>query len=327
MRRRDLIVTLGAAAAGWPLPARAQQPAVPLIGLLGGRSAEADAHLLAAFRDGLREKGYVEGETVAIAFRWADGRYELLPALAAELVRLRPAAIVATGGSASALAAKSATDSIPVAFVVGGDPVELGLVRSLNRPDANLTGFTVFSASLDAKRLELLRELVPTAKVVAALINPANPSTADQLRQAHAAAGLFTQELHILTAKSEREIEAAFEALGRLGADALAVASDSFLISRRQQIIALAAARGLPAVYAVREFAEVGGLLSYGTDFARMYRLLGGYAGQILKGTPPADLPVQAPTKFELMINLKTAKALGLTVPPSLLARADEVIE
>ena len=309
-----------------PLVARAQRT-VPLIGVLGARSAKVDAHLLAAFRQGLEAKGYIEGKNLEIAFRWADGRYEGLPVLAAELVRLRPMAIVTTGGSASALSAKSATGSIPIVFSVGGDPVKLGLVRNLGRPDANLTGVTVYSAALDQKRLELLHELVPAAKVIATLINPTNPSGADQLREAHAAAGLLSQRLHVLTAKSEREIDDAFEMLGSLRIEALAVASDSFFISQRQKIIAQAAKRRLPTVYPIREFADAGGLLSYGTDFARMYRVLGEYAGQILRGVPVADLPLQQPTTYELVINLRTARNIGLKIPQTVLARADRVIE
>jgi putative ABC transport system substrate-binding protein len=321
MKRREFIALAGGVAA-WPLAARAEQPAMPVIGLLGVRSAKADAHFLAALHEGLQAKGYPPG-SVKVEYRWAEGRYEVLPTLAAELVRLRPAVIVAMGGNPAALAAKAATDKIPIAFSIGGDPVELGLVRSFNRPDANLTGLTMFSATLDAKRLELLRELVPSAKVIGLLSNPDNPNTPNQSRQAKAT-GLF---LRAVTAKNEREVQEAFDALDALHVDALAVASDSFLISQRQKIVALASARRLPTIYAIREFVEVGGLLSYGTDFANMYRLLGGYIGELLKGTPPADLPVQQPTTYRLVINLKTAKALGLTVPPTLLVRADEVIE
>ena len=311
----------------WPILARAQDGAQLLIGFLGGRSAQTDAHLLAAFVQGLSQAGYADGRNVRIEFRWADGRYHRLPALAAELVRLKPTVIVAVGGSASALAAKSATTSIPVVFAVGGDPVELGIVASLGRPDGNITGITMFSAALDAKRLELLRDIAPTAKVLAVIMNPSNPSADSELRHARTAAGVLGLQLHLFNAHTDSEIDAAFGAIALLRADALAVASDSFLIGRRTKIVALARDLRLPTIYAVREFTEAGGLMSYGTHFADMYRQVGVYAGRVLKGAAPASLPVQQPTRYELVVNLKTAKALGIAITPSILLRADEVIE
>ena len=327
MRRRELVAMVAGAAVAWPLAARAQQAVMPVIGFLGGRTAQTDAHLLAGFHQGLNEAGYADGRNARIEFRWANGHYDQLPSLAAELVQLKPAVMVAVGGSASGLAAKSATTSIPVVFAVGGDPVELGIVASLGHPGGNMTGMTMFSAALDAKRLELLREIAPTARVLAAILNPSNPSTESQLRQAQAAASAFGQTLHLFRAQTDPEIDEAFRAVGELRAGALAVASDGFLIGRRARIVALAMELRLPTIYAVREFAEAGGLMSYGTDFAHMYRLVGDYTGRVLKGKKPSELPVQQPTKYELVVNLKTAKALGIAIPESLLARADEVIE
>jgi putative ABC transport system substrate-binding protein len=311
----------------WPILARAQEGAQPLIGFLGGRSAQTDAHLLAAYIQGLTQAGYADGRNVRIEFRWADGHYDQLPALAAELVRLKPAVIVAVGGSASALAAKSATTNIPVVFAVGGDPVELGIVASLRHPGGNMTGVTMFSAALDAKRLELLREIAPAAKVLAVIMNPSNPSADSELRQARTAAGVLGLKLHLFSAHTDSEIDAAFRAIALLRADALAVASDAFLIGRRARIVTLARDLRLPTIYAVREFTEAGGLMSYGTHFTNMYRQVGVYTGQILKGAAPASLPVQQPTQYELVVNLKTAKALGIPITPSILLRADEVIE
>jgi putative tryptophan/tyrosine transport system substrate-binding protein len=326
MNRRAAIGLVGSSLI-LPILARGQDRSWPLIGFLGGRSAQTDAHLLAAFLQGLADAGYADGRNARIEYRWADGRYDRLPGLAAELVRLKPEVIVAVGGSASAMAAKAATTTIPVVFSVGGDPVELGIVASLSRPGGNMTGMTMFSADLDAKRLELLRDIAPSARILAVVVNPGNPSTDSELRQARTAAGAFGQTLHVFNARSEAEIDAAFHAIGQLRADTLAVASDAFLIGRRARIVALARDLRLPTVYAVREFAEAGGLMSYGTNFADMYRQVGVYAGRVLKGAAPASLPVQRPTRYELVVNLKTAKALGITIPPSILLRADKVIE
>jgi putative ABC transport system substrate-binding protein len=311
----------------WPMLSLAREDAQPLIGFLGARSAQIDAHLLAAFVQGLGQAGFVEGRNVRIQFRWADGRYDRLPALAAELARLQPTVLVAVGGNASARAAKSAATGIPIVFAIGGDPVELGFVASLGRPGGNLTGVTMFSAALDAKRLELLREIAPDAKLLAVIMNPSNPSADLELRLERSAASVFGMTLHLFNARIDAEIDAAFRAIAQLRSVALAISSDGFLIGRRERIVALARNLRFPAIYAVREFAEAGGLVSYGTRFADMYRQVGVYAGQILKGAAPGSLPVQQPTRYELVVNLKTAKALGIVVPPSILLRADEVIE
>ncbi len=310
----------------WPFFPHAQDKTGPLIGFLGGRSAQTDAHLLAAFMQGLGLAGFIEGRNVRIEFRWAEGRYDRLPALAAELARLEPAVIVAVGGSASAQAAKSATTSLPIVFAVGGDPVELGFVASLGRPGGNLTGVTMFSAALDAKRLELLREIAPDAKLLAVIMNPGNPSADLEMRQAQSAATAFGMKLHLFNARTDPEIDAAFRAIAQLRAAALAISSDGFLIGRRARIVALAESLRIPAIYAIREFAEAGGLVSYGTRFADMYRQVGVYAGQILKGTAPGSLPVHQPTRYELVVNMKAAKRTGIAIPPSILLRADEVI-
>lgn len=324
-RAAAMIVALGAFFMGTTLYAQPQPG--PLIGFLGARSAQVDAHLLAAFYQGLGDAGYVDGRNVRIAYRWADGQQHELPALAGELVQLRPAVLVAVGGNASALAAKQAAKTIPIVFGIGGDPVELGIVSSLSHPGGNATGMTMFSADLDAKRIELLREIAPRARVLAAIINPSNPIASSQMRQAQAAVKAFGQELHIFHAQTEAGIEEAFRAISQLHADALTVASDGFLIGRRARIIALANELHTPAIFAVREFADAGGLVSYGTHFADIYRQIGVYTGRVLNGDSPAALPIQRPTRFELVINLKTARALGLELPSSVLARADEVIE
>jgi putative tryptophan/tyrosine transport system substrate-binding protein len=326
MRRRDLVASLAATAAAWPRPGYAQQKAMPVIGFLSSEEPGAFAPLVAAFRQGLSETGYVERQNVAIEYRWAEGHYDRLPALAADLVG-RKVDLIATGSTTAILAAKSATSTIPIVFFGGGDPVRDGLVASLARPGGNLTGVSVMASELMPKRLELLTELVPQAKVIALLANPNNAGTEPMIRDVREAARAKGVQLHILKATTEIEIDAAFATLVRLHADALVIGADSFFTSRLDHLVTLAARHDVPAIYFGREFAAAGGLISYGTSRTGTWRQVGIYAGRILKGANPADLPVEQPTKFELVINLKTAKALGLTVPPALLARADEVIE
>jgi putative tryptophan/tyrosine transport system substrate-binding protein len=321
MRRRDFIILL-AGASGWPSAVRAQQKTVPVIGFLGGGSPGGGA----AFRQGLIEAGFVEGQNVAIEYRWAEGHYDRLPALAADLVGRKVDLIVA-GGMPLALAAKSATSTIPIVFIVGTDPVELGLVASLARPGGNLTGIAIMATELMPKRLELLSEVVPQAGVIALLVNQNNASAEPQMRDVQEAARAKGVQLNILKASSESEIDTAFATLVQLQARALVVGTDPFFYSRREQLVALASRYAVPAIYEFRDFTAVGGLISYGPSFAAVNRQAGIYAGKILKGAKPADLPVEQPTTFELVINLNTAKALGLTIPPSILARADEVIE
>jgi putative tryptophan/tyrosine transport system substrate-binding protein len=325
MRRRDLITLLGGAAAAWPLAARAQQKAMPVIGFLHFASPGPFALYVVAFRQGLSETGYVEGQNLAIEFRWAEGSYDRLPAMAADLVDRKVDVIVAAGPP-SARAAKNATSTIPIVFS-SADPIGEGLVASLARPGGNLTGVSVLTVELVAKRLELLSELVPQAKVIVLLVNPNNPNTEPMIRDVQEAARTKWVELPILKAGSESEIDAAFASLVQLQAGGLVVGADPFFNSRREQLVALAARHVVPAIYEWREFAKAGGLISYGTSLAGIYRQDGIYTGRILNGAKPADLPVEQPTRFELVVNLKTAKALGLTVPPSILARADEVIE
>jgi ABC-type uncharacterized transport system substrate-binding protein len=326
MRRREFnILVVGATA--WPLAARAQQPALPVIGFLSGRSLDDSKQMMAAFRQGLSEQGFVERRNVAIEYRWAEGHYDRLPALAADLVRQQVALILAVGSVPSPLAAKAATSTIPIVFVVGGDPVKFGLVASLNRPGGNVTGVSVLSGPLTVKRLELLRELASHAGVVACLVNPNNPEAESQLTDIRAAARTFGQELLVLNASTDRDLDAAFATLVRERPIGLLFGNDAFFVLRREQLVAWAARHAIPAVYFLREFAEAGGLMSYGDGLTDAYRRVGDYAGRILKGANPADLPVQQSTKIELVVNLKTAKALGIEVPPMLLARADEVIE
>jgi putative ABC transport system substrate-binding protein len=327
VRRREFITLLGGAAATFPLRVRAQQQAIPVVGFLNATSPNAWKPYLDAFRQGLNDAGYVEGRTVAIEYRWAEGQYERLPLLATDLVRRNVTLIVATGGSAAALAAKAATNTIPIVFTMGADPVKLGLVASLNRPGGNATGVNMFVSQMEGKRLGLLRELVPTAALIAVLLNPNSPPAATQLKDVQEAARALGQQIHILHAGSEAELEAAFETTRQVGAGALLVAADPFFNSQRTYIVALAARHALPAMYEQREPALAGGLMSYGTNLSEGYRQVGIYAGRILKGEKPADLPVMQSTKFEFVINLTTAKALGIVVPPMLSARADEIIE
>jgi putative ABC transport system substrate-binding protein len=328
MKRREFVMLLGGVAAAWPFVARAQQPAMPVIGFLDPTSPDTLADRLRAFRQGLKDTGYVEGENVMIVYRWAEHQLDRLPALAVELVRRQVAVIAAAGGSPSALAAKAATTTIPIVFTVSEDPVRLGLVASLARPGGNATGINIFSGELVAKRLDLLRELVPGMARVAVLVNPANvPNTATTLRDVEAAARVIGLQIQIFNASASREIDTAFATLVGERLDALFVGNDAFLNSRRMQLALLAARHAVPAAYASRDYADAGGLMSYGTSFPDTYRQFGAYVGRILKGAKPADLPVVQATKFELVINHLTARILGLSVPPMLLARADEVIE
>jgi ABC-type uncharacterized transport system substrate-binding protein len=326
LKRREFITLLGGAAA-WPIAARAQQPGMPVIGLLDSRSSDAMSDRLRAFRQGLKDTSYVEGENVAIIYRFAENQIDRLPALAAELVQRQVAVIVTTVGTAT-FAAEAATTTIPIVFLVGGDPVRLGLVASLARPTGKLTGINLFTAELTAKRLELLRELVPQAARIAVLVNPDDVTiTEPTLRDAEAAARTMGLQIKVLNANTTREINAAFETLARERSDALLVATSPLFIGRRIQLTQLAAFHRLPATYSLREMAEAGGLMSYGTNIGDAYRQVGVYAGRILKGAKPADLPVMQASKFELVINAETARMLGLTIPASLLATADEVIE
>jgi putative ABC transport system substrate-binding protein len=327
VKRRKFITLLGGAAVAWPLAARAQQAAMPVIGLLDPRSPDAMADRLRAFRQGLKEVGYVEGENVTIIYRFAEDQNDRLPELAAELVR-RQVTVIAASATTAAPAAKAATTTIPIAFIAAEDPVRLGLVASLARPGGNLTGINFFSSELAAKRLDLLHELLPRAARIAVLVNPANATnTASILRDVEAAARAIGLQVQVLNASTSREISAAFENVGRDRPDALFVGPDTFLIARRIQVVQLAAFHRLPTVYPARDFLEVGGLMSYGTNVMDAFRQLGIYAGRILKGAKPADLPVVQSSKFELVINAETARMLGLTVPDKLLATADEVIE
>jgi putative ABC transport system substrate-binding protein len=323
--RRQFIALLGGAAA-WPMVARAQQPAMPVIGFLGSASPEPYAPMVAAFRQGLKEKGYVEGQTVAIEYRWANAQYDRVPAMAAELASRQVAVIVANTPGVQAV--KAAVTTIPIVFTTGGDPVQSGLVASLNRPGGNVTGVTTLNVEVAPKRLQWAHELVPTATSIAVLVNPTNPNTETELRDLQSAARALALQLHVLHASTERDFNTAFATLPQLRAGALVISgTDTFLISRSEQLAALSVRHAVPTIFQFREFAASGGLMSYGGSITDSYRLAGVYTGRILKGEKPADLPVIQATKVELIINLKTAKALGIELPPTLLARADEVIE
>jgi putative tryptophan/tyrosine transport system substrate-binding protein len=328
MRRRDFIKVVTGSAVTWPLAARAQQTVMPVIGFVAGGSPEADASYAAAFRKGLNETGYIEGQNVKVEYHWLEGQYDGLPTLMGDLVR-REVAVIATPASRPAtLAAKAATTAIPIVFGIAGDPVQLGLVASLDRPSGNATGVNFLGAEVAAKRLRLLHDLLPKAVRIAVLINPANPSNAETtLRDLQQAAPTIGLQIHVINASTISEIDAAFAGLEREHPDALFVGPDAFFDSRREQFAALTARQKLPASYANRDLPAAGGLMSYGTDFAETFRQVGVYTGSVLKGTKPADLPVQQSTKFEFVINLQTARALGIEVPPGVLSIADEVIE
>jgi putative ABC transport system substrate-binding protein len=326
VKRREFITLVGGTALAWPVVARAQQSAMPVIGFLGTRASGEDPQLLAAVRQGLKEAGYVEGQNVAMEYRFAENQYDRLPALAADLVRRRVAVIVANGRAAQA--AKEATATIPIAFVAGFDPVEVRLVASMNRPGGNITGVSILDVELGPKRLQLLHELIPTATIMAALVNPSDPARADiTSKELQAAAHSLGLQLHVLHASTDRDFDTVFARMVELRAGGLVIGGEPFFNSRSEQLGALTIRHAVPTVYQLRTFAAAGGLMSYGGSLTDAYRLLGVYAGRILKGAKPADLPVQQATKVEMVINLKTAKALGLTVPQSLLGRADEVIE
>ena len=324
MRRRDFVTLLGSVAA-WPLAASAQQK--PVIGFLNSGSADVYSDRIAAFHQGLRQLGYIDGDNVVIVYRWALGQYDRLPAFAAELVEKHVSVLVATGGEPAALAAKSATSTIPIVFAVGGDPIKLGLVASYNRPGGNATGANILAAEMDGKRLGLLHEMMPNASHVGVLLNPNFPAYAEQLNDLQHAARIANLEVEVLHADTDSEIEAAFEISSRKRVEALVLTASPFFDTRRDKLVALAAGHALPTIYHFREFAVAGGLMSYGVSIPHIYRQIGVYAGRILKGDDPAQLPVHQPTSFELVVNLRTAKVLGLTIPPTLLARADEVIE
>src|SRR5262245_29948507 len=327
MRRRDFVTLLGSAAAIWPLVARAQQPAMPVIGFVTSGAASSNAHLIAAFRQGLSETGYVEQRNVAVEYLWAENQYERLPALVADLVRRKVSVIVAVGALSVALAAKQATATIPIVFGIGGDPVQLGFVANLNRPGGNLTGVTNLNTEVLPKRLELLREILPGTTAFAGLVNPNNPAAESQTRDLQAAARVLGLQLHVVHASTERDFDGAFATLVNLRASGLVIAGDGVFVNGSTKLAALALRHEMPAIFQFREFAAAGGLMSYGSGSGDQTRLAGVYSGRILKGEKPGDLPVQRSTKVELVINFRTAKMLGLTVPLTLRGRADEVIE
>jgi putative tryptophan/tyrosine transport system substrate-binding protein len=326
MRRRNFIAALGGAAT-WPLVTRAQQPALPVVGFLGLTSPEEFAPLAAAFRQGLGETGFVEGQNVAVEYRWARGKYDQLPALASDLAQQRVSVIAALGTPASAIAAKRATTTIPIVFVSGGDPVAIGLVESLNRPGGNTTGVYMLTVALEPKRLELIHEVMPKLAVIGVIADPKSPDTVEQLRELTKAATALGQQIKIIDVSSENEVDAAFAAMAEQRIGAATVTSSPTYFPWRQRFTMLAARYAIPAAYYIRGFVDAGGLMSYGTSFGDAYRLAGVYTGQILKGTKPADLPIQQSVKVELVINMKVAKVLGLAIPLSILGRADEVIE
>jgi putative ABC transport system substrate-binding protein len=327
MRRREFLGVISGVVAAWPLAAQSQQPSMPVVGLLAAPAAASYGYIIDAVRRGLKETSYIEGQNVAIEYRWADGQYQRLPSMAAELVSLGVAVIITVGGIPPALAAKAATSMIPIVFSVADDPVKLGLVSSLAKPNGNATGISFLTVELDWKRLELIREVVPKAAVIALLLNPKNPQNAGQVPDLKAAALGLGFQLIVLNASSDGEIDSACAAAVEQRAGALIVGADSFFFSRRDQIVALVTRYALPTIFRYREEAAIGGLMSYGTDLADAYRLQGNYVGRVLKGDKPADLPVQQSTKVQLILNLKTAKSLGLAFPLALLGRADEVIE
>ena len=327
MRRREFITLLGGAVATWPLAARAQHVPVPLIGFMSSRSSAESAYLVAAFRKGLNEEGYIEGRNVAIEFRWANGRYDQLPALATDLVKQRIALLAALGGEPSALAAKAATSAIPIVFTIGGDPMKIGLVASMNRPGGNATGVSLLAIEPEAKRLAMLHELVPKAALIAVLINPSFGDFESRARELSTAARILGRRIEYYRATTDAELELAFGRIAQEHAAALLPAGDAFFDTRRERIIAFATQSRLPTIYQFREAATAGGLMSYGISITEGYRQTGNYAAQILKGAKPGELPVYQSIKFELVINLKTAKALGIDIPPNMLALADEVIE
>ncbi len=330
MKRREFITLLGSAAAAWPLAALAQQPAMPVVGFLNAASPDLFAHVVRAFHRGLSEMGYVEGRNVAIEYRWAENQYDRLPELAAELVRRRVSVITTGSSTLAALAAKAATTTLPIVFLMGADPVQFGLVASLNRPGGNLTGITTLNLEMTPKRLQVLRELLPTTTIMAVLVNPTNaPATVEtEVRQVQAAAHtLGLQMVHVLQASTERDLDSAFSTLIQRRAGGLVISADTFFSGKSVELAALASRHAVPTISPYRDFVTAGGLMSYGGSVTELYRLAGVYTGRILKGEQPADLPVQQVTKVQLAINLKTAKALGLTVPTLLIGRADEIIE
>jgi putative ABC transport system substrate-binding protein len=328
MKRRAFITLVGgAAAAAWPLAARAQQQTMPVVGFLGAPSAAPYARYIAAVHQGLKEVGYIEHQNVAMEYRWADGQYDRLPAMAAELISRRVAVIVPIGGAPATVAAKAATSTIPIVFNLGADPIQLGLVTNLNRPGGNVTGVAMMTVEIETKRLELLHELAPTSTSIAVLLNPSNAQAQSQEREIQRAARVIGRQVLVLNASTEHEIERAFAALVRERAGALLVGGDTFFTSQATLFVVLTAHHSIPTIYPFRSHVDAGGLMSYGTGLLDAYRQTGVYAGRVLKGEKPADLPIVQPTKFELVINLKTARAVGITIPSTLLARADEVIE
>jgi ABC-type uncharacterized transport system substrate-binding protein len=327
MKRREFIALLGSAAAASPLAARAQQPAMPVVGFLGAPSAAPYARYVAAVHQGLKEVGYIEHQNVAMEYRWADGQYDRLPALAADLVSRRVAVIVPIGGAPATLAAKAATSTIPIVFNLGADPIGLGLVTNLNRPGGNITGIAMMTLEIETKRLELLHELAPASTLLAILLNPSNAQAQTQEREAQQAARVIGRQVLVLKAGTEHEIEMAFAALVRERAGALLVGGDTFFTSQATLFVVLTAHHSIPTIYPFKSYVDAGGLMSYGTSLLDAYRQTGVYTGRVLKGEKPGELPIVQPTKFELIINLKTARAVGIAIPPTLLARADEVIE